>query len=305
MRRRAAARSDSLELLLDTLCNTFGGVLFIAMLVVTMLQLGGNQPPSSPPSTDDFDISAVQDLEETLATLKAEVAVLRKATRRQADEADSSATREIEDRISASEALRTRLEETAERQDRLVLELSRRQVYLRRLTGELEELDRRLTAARAELQEAEQRAEKVRSEHTRPALLPVVSPTQKRPIGVIVRFGRMYVWHRHGSGGVPLGLNTDEFVVVEDGPRELTSSPKPGAGVPITSGRELRDALAKRLVPFDKNFHYLDVVVRPDSFPHFHRLRTAFAELGFEFSILLASEGQPVTDRGGEGRGVQ
>jgi DNA repair exonuclease SbcCD ATPase subunit len=123
MRRRAAAKLDSLELLLDTLCNTFGGVLFIAMLVVTKLQLSGNETSSSLPSTDDFDISAVQDLEETLETLKAELAVLRKATRRQSDEANASAIREIEDRISASEALWTRLEQATERQDQLVLEL--------------------------------------------------------------------------------------------------------------------------------------------------------------------------------------
>ena len=49
MSRRRASRQDSLELLLDTICNTFGGVLFIAILVVLLLQQTGGSPdvPSS------------------------------------------------------------------------------------------------------------------------------------------------------------------------------------------------------------------------------------------------------------------
>ena len=41
MSRRSAAKQDSLELLLDTICNTFGGVLFIAILVVQKVNTVG------------------------------------------------------------------------------------------------------------------------------------------------------------------------------------------------------------------------------------------------------------------------
>ena len=39
MSRKSSASSDSLDLLLDTICNTFGGVLFIAMLVIILLNI--------------------------------------------------------------------------------------------------------------------------------------------------------------------------------------------------------------------------------------------------------------------------
>ena len=52
MSRRRTRKQDSLELLLDTICNTFGGVLFIAILVVMLLQQTGGAPairaPASP-----------------------------------------------------------------------------------------------------------------------------------------------------------------------------------------------------------------------------------------------------------------
>ena len=41
MSRRQRRVADSLDLLLDTICNTFGGVLFIAMLVMILANLSG------------------------------------------------------------------------------------------------------------------------------------------------------------------------------------------------------------------------------------------------------------------------
>jgi hypothetical protein len=36
-RRGSTPRAESLELLLDTICNTFGGIVFLAMLVCLLL----------------------------------------------------------------------------------------------------------------------------------------------------------------------------------------------------------------------------------------------------------------------------
>ena len=44
MSRRAAKPQESLELLLDTLCNTFGGVMFIALLIVLESAFARLQP---------------------------------------------------------------------------------------------------------------------------------------------------------------------------------------------------------------------------------------------------------------------
>lgn len=50
-RRRRTTSADSLELLLDTICNTFGGVLFIAILVVILLRMTGESEEETPVPT--------------------------------------------------------------------------------------------------------------------------------------------------------------------------------------------------------------------------------------------------------------
>ncbi|MEO8166385.1 MAG: hypothetical protein ABI619_13420, partial [Betaproteobacteria bacterium] len=50
MRRRTNTDDSSLELLLDTICNTFGGILFISMLVVILLNMTSEAVEDSPPS---------------------------------------------------------------------------------------------------------------------------------------------------------------------------------------------------------------------------------------------------------------
>lgn len=44
MKRRALVPADSLELLLDTMCNTFGGIILIALLVALLSRTGGPSP---------------------------------------------------------------------------------------------------------------------------------------------------------------------------------------------------------------------------------------------------------------------
>ena len=52
MTRRATATApeSSLDLLLDTICNTFGGVVFIAILVVIMVNLTSDSVTLTPPN---------------------------------------------------------------------------------------------------------------------------------------------------------------------------------------------------------------------------------------------------------------
>jgi len=51
MRRRLTlAGNESLELLLDTICNTFGGIIFISLLVVILLNASSDVVSSTPPT---------------------------------------------------------------------------------------------------------------------------------------------------------------------------------------------------------------------------------------------------------------
>ncbi len=51
MARRRSLMSDtsSLELLLDTICNTFGGIVFVSLLVVILVNMSSRETADTPP----------------------------------------------------------------------------------------------------------------------------------------------------------------------------------------------------------------------------------------------------------------
>lgn len=152
--------------------------------------------------------------------------------------------------------------------------------------------------------ELEAELENIRNSKTEEIKNPVVKlSTKYRSLGLIVRYGRMYVWHRYDDKGNRLGLNTDEFVVVEDRGDELITRPDPTKGISLEAGNESRTAIGARLRQFSSRDFRVGVVVRPDSFEQFAVLRDWLLSAGYEYR-LLPSEGS-IVDRGGSDSRVQ
>ena len=97
MSRRRAAKQDSLELLLDTICNTFGGVLFIAILVVMLLQQTGKGVSPPPPVT--VPPEKLHDLSQQITELTAELIRLKANRESQVSIVDSFSTEEVRELI--------------------------------------------------------------------------------------------------------------------------------------------------------------------------------------------------------------
>jgi hypothetical protein len=74
MRRRTLAPKDSLDLLLDTMCNAFGGIVLMAILIALLIQDTGSGNTPSPPARRETDEAARKARE--LAALEAEIASL-------------------------------------------------------------------------------------------------------------------------------------------------------------------------------------------------------------------------------------
>ncbi|MFN9041695.1 MAG: hypothetical protein ACK5YO_35735, partial [Planctomyces sp.] len=86
MSRRRQELPDSLELLLDTICNTFGAVIFISMLLAILAE--GRSPISN------ADVSAIADKmtaeqERTNAAARVHLSQLRRLIDEQADVLDT------------------------------------------------------------------------------------------------------------------------------------------------------------------------------------------------------------------------
>lgn len=313
---RKKAADSSLELLLDTITNTFGSVLFLTILVTLLLRTGGDESKDTrsiePPVSEDEQFAlesriatAVEDCERLqaqlaeiapvdpgLSTLQTMILEKTKETfRLLADVGVQDARTLAEQRRAVAadaeiERISTALAETKLRAER---EAERRRV--------LEEEAARLARLAVDLDRPLDSMEIVQT-----AVLPVLGATQKKEIGLYMRYGRLYVMHRWSDEGERLGPNTEHFVVVSKADGTQTATARPDAGV-IADAATIQRELKQLLSRFPADRWVVGLVVYDDSFSQFQAVKAALVELGYQYNPIRTGQGNPVRDRGGTSRG--
>src|SRR5574344_1164286 len=76
MNRKKCSLPDSLELLLDTMCNTFGGIMFIAISLIIISQLITKTLRSATP--EEIDEKNIRRMEKHISGLQDEILTLKK-----------------------------------------------------------------------------------------------------------------------------------------------------------------------------------------------------------------------------------
>jgi hypothetical protein len=330
--RRRRPPDSSLELLLDTITNTFGGILFLAILVSLLLQTSGSGDPRAA-ATRGAPLSAAEaaDIEIRLEDLQDQARRLRKARSEHRVEGPDAAA--VMQRV---DDLTERLTRVLEEQSRAALataDLQRKATEAdseaRRTAEESDRLrEEHATAAAARRKDARDRAAKSDARHEsarrdqqaaqaeaarlsqleitledaaepsvieQTAGLPKLEPTFKRQVAIYVRFGRMFmmhVWHN----GERLGPNPGQFIVVPGDPP--VAYPKPATGLPIEKQTIQAEVAALRR-EFPPAAWAVAIIVFDDSFSEFQWLKKAIVENGFEYNPIPLKDGEYVYDSGG------
>ncbi len=299
MGQRRHNTQNSMELLLDTICNTFGGLLFIAMLVAVMVQATSDRSQTQDnervTSEDLYRLAREQEI--TLSELES----VRLAAAQQDTIMTQFATPDNLDVLRELLRLRGLAVEKTSQRLKLLGNITRAEASTAAIGEELVQLDKDLADASKEVIAARDSLAAEVAARKIEGTLPRLHDTRKHPVPVVIRYGRMYVWHRYSRSGARLGLNTDDFVAIEQERRYLVTTPKPYAGTPVTDAARLR----RRLSEFDAARNYLDVIVWQDSFDSFQEFKNTLIDLGFEYGLEPACPGDSWIDRGGTGRGVQ
>lgn len=303
MSRRRVVKQDSLELLLDTICNTFGGVLFIAIMVVMLLQNAGQAPgPVVPaPSPEELDSRTQQ-----LATLSAEVLRQQQIQASQTALVDSLVPDTVRDLIEQRKRLLTE-------QARLQTAVDAQQVQNAALAASVARVQTKIEKLNADLRTAKEKQAKVQAQlasEKQARVKDVRLPKQRRSnhkqeVGFILRHGRLYLWHDYDANQRRIGLNLRDFVIVSDKGDHLVTRPNPTAGIPLEDTAECRKAIDTLLRPFDPREHSLCAIARPDSYGEFQYFRNRVLALGYEYRLMPVESDSPVSDRGGTGGRVQ
>jgi len=307
MRSRGSRRQDdSLELLLDTICNTFGGIIFIAILVVILLQQVDDRSGSVEASALPVSPAELNRRQAQLVRLESELESLRVAQSAQEEQDATLAPQETKRLVEQRNAAREEHRQQQVKRDALLVETASQQSQIEQTKFELASTDEDLARTKEAVAQLEEQIKLARAARHRELRTPVTrSPDSAMEIGLIVRYGRMYVWHKYDQSGRRLGLNTDEFVVVKEDADGVHSAPIPTAGIALDASSETGARIAQRLRQFSPREVHIAIVVRPDSFEHFAYLRDALLSLGFEYRLMPMRDGDAIVDRGGTDVRVQ
>lgn len=293
---RRTGMTDSLELMLDIICNTFGGIILITILLAVL--------------TRSTVSSREQEIQEALKQLAA-------ATERDRLKA------EVENLQENNETLQRLLGDMPKQVEDLAREKENLENRERELRDQIKNLSQRKRLATQHEQEVEKELENVREEVERKqrelkakteelaslkarTTFSIVLPKERASSGyfiaLILRYDRMYVWHKYDSRGRRLGLNVAEFFILGQRIDGIVVTPRPERGIPIT--HENAALIVKRLRQCGPA-NELDIGLWSDTFDTWPIFRKAVIEGGFRYRLLLFNDGEELRDRGGSGAQVQ
>ncbi|MEE2826918.1 MAG: hypothetical protein VYE64_09845 [Planctomycetota bacterium] len=283
MNRRSRSTRDSLDLLLDTVCNAFGGIVFISILIVVLLNLTSTQRRVTPPTPK---AQAELMLLQSAAHLKQEQLQVLRNSVKQIDSIDeqfvdpdaNSLASQLEELVSDHHALEA---EQAE----VTLAIASGQTEINKIATALSVLDRKLNDTRSDISDAQRRLDAEIAARSRTSSLPKQRTTDKRLVGFLLKKGRLCSIYRVDRAG-QLVLNDLECQIHDLGNGSRSITARPGAGLEIASGNGKQPAVTGRFSQFDNTRDFLAVVVWPDSFSLFETVKRAIVAEKFEYQLI-------------------
>lgn len=324
---------------LDAICNTFGGILFIAILVA--VQIRYTDSSESEQDTDAPEVIAAMQIELNRIILDTESAsqVLQSLQQAAVDRSDDDIKQQIEEWKKASEKLADLLagkndvtkqyfqnaQELAQKEQEaknaeaklqaLGQELEKQNEVNQKLAAQIDTISRDIATLETDkrdlqskiAQKEQQLAAKFGTENTREEQLhlPMLEDRTdgRSPIHIILRYNRLYTWHTFDASGTPSN-NTADIDFSRVSPNTL-GTPKRNAGIEIQDTESCKNAIRQLLGKFSPSRVYISVLVYDDSFEVFYIVRDCVIEKTFKYNLTPTTPEQVWVLGGGAAPQVQ
>jgi hypothetical protein len=289
MSRRAAPSGDSLDLLLDTICNTFGGILFIAMLVVILTnQMSTESSPAEPTAENS---RALRTMRGELSESDARLTKLRQAVRQKEDLERQFADPESRELLTTLHALDDDTTSMITDRNQKLMQVAESQTDLIESARELERLTEMLAEAQLRLEQEKQLLQTETQLRSRTSQTPKQRTTQKTAVAYFLKGGRLCAVAKRDENGTPIP-NEDEVRFVDDPVNGKYVEPIENSGLLINLDGSNAAEIEQKLSSFNNDRHYLSVVVNKDSFASFEALKNVIIRMGFEYQLVPFPDGR-------------
>ena len=276
-----SSQDSSLELLLDTICNTFGGVLFISLLVVILLNMSSKEAALEP--VGETSETELVELQQELTETNREMNQLHRALQTQQRTESQILDPELEELVRDLRANQQSRDAAVDTKNTHLGQTGQSQIEINKIARQLRELDDAMSRAEGSLAAAKRQREKEVEDRTRNSELPTPSKTDKVRVPVFLRAGRLCFYAKCNPAG-DLVPNPGEIKEIhEDG--AVFIEPKPDTGIQVSLTGDNDSAIEDRLAKFDKDRYYLSIFVWPDSFEHFSMVRNIVLHKGFNYGL--------------------
>ncbi|MCK6486268.1 MAG: hypothetical protein L6R00_19275 [Phycisphaerae bacterium] len=302
--RRGTDVSDPFDLFLDTLCNAFGGIIFIMLLVCIQLPFLSRQDPEQ---LKQREKRRIEKLDREASALESEVASLRAIRDRQDHEIARLPRRATADGVDQATY------------DRVVVKSRRSRDELRDLENRIASADHaELRRRQAELEdEIAQRKRTVRDlrdkladaasgRKPRTFRVPRESDTAESAslsdIELFIRYGRLYWLRKYGADASPIGWNEDDIELQQVNPIQLSLKPKNHKGLRANDSR-FAHLFITGLSGFSHERHRVICFIWPDSHDACLKARQVYIQKGYREVLKFVRSEQDCLYTGGSGYG--
>ena len=281
-RRESSISEDNLELLLDTMCNSFGGIMFIAILLAVLTQFSSKPAPPKPkPDPGTLKGSQVEALRKSVDSLKKKIAT-------------QQATVDMFEGGAPAEELERELERLKEQNSRLAQQRSELSKEVRKENERAAMLDVERIQARKKLDETMKKSlEKAKELKTLPqpeqramAVRRLVA-SQKATFAFAIKWNRLFAYiNPTAAQPGPDNVGALKVQKIGAGNDELTEyDPMPNRGIVLgnrgwKSSTTVQDVL-KNIPPDQYSLHFF---VYPDSHASFREVREFFKVKGYSWN---------------------
>lgn len=273
---------SSLELLLDTICNTFGGVLFISILVVILINMSSDSARSRPP--DEIAQTELMEMQLELQKSQDRIQKLQNVIEQQQSIEKQFVDPDTKNLIRNWTQLNAEVTRLAESKEKALSNISEDQVLINRVATESKQSADALASAKEKYSSLQSKLRLEVESRSQTAKLPKLRKTDKNEMVFFLHKQYFSSYARKMGEGIYVP-NTNE-VVEKTGLQGDYIEPVPSAGVKISSDdNSVQEALEKRLSDFKPDQHYIAVFVSPDSFEQFAVLKNLMVKKGFEYRL--------------------
>jgi hypothetical protein len=288
--------NSAFDLFLDTVSNAFGGIVFILLLVIVLLQLTG---PGDQASVDPLEARRKDDtiksleleiikLENTIDELEADL----KVKQAKLDPALFDKYRKLKAEEADLQAKLAEAEAAKDMTDPHQLELK------------IQETQKVVAMLGKELEEARVAAASLKNAHSKNGGS-AASATTRQQVPLFLYGGRLVSMMEYDERGHEGGIDSSSVLnmtksIPDDKRAEGVQYflPKKGKGMVVSPTPEFIAQLNGVLRKFKPENHYIGLVVWPDSFAEFEIVRNKIYDSGFGYYVVIMAKDEPVPTGG-------